>query len=200
MGAGRAPRLVNAIAEALRSAGATEEIITALMNAGGTFEHVPRSKGGRPRKHFADRASTAVERAQASRARRNVAKPVAKPTPEVSQHGPDVAKHPLEVLQPSLPYRLAIVRERIGFVAPGKLDDAADLAPIVALINQGCDLELDVLPVVATRVSDLPRPLKNWGAPWLVREICAGRASLIAGRSAMPKIDFAAVPERKGSG
>jgi len=31
----------------------------------------------------------------------------------------------------------------------------------------------DVVPVVARLLRDLPRPLKNWGAPWLVREIQA---------------------------
>ena len=31
------------------------------------------------------------------------------------------------------------------------------------LIAQGCDLELEVLPIVAREIPDLPRPLKNWG-------------------------------------
>jgi hypothetical protein len=48
--------LVNAIVEALRNAGATEEIVTALLDAGGAFDGAPRSKGGRPRKHV-DRPS-----------------------------------------------------------------------------------------------------------------------------------------------
>jgi hypothetical protein len=50
----------------------------------------------------------------------------------------------------------------------------ADVEPISSLLEQGCDLDLDVLPVVAARVPDL-RPLKKWGAPWLVREILAAR-------------------------
>jgi hypothetical protein len=49
------------------------------------------------------------------------------------------------------------------------------------LIAQGCDLESDVLPVVARSLPDLPRPLKNWGAPWLVREILAAREQRLAG-------------------
>ena len=39
---------------------------------------------------------------------------------------------------------------------------------------------------VATRVSDLPRPLKNWGAPWLVREILAARDRRLAGANGAP--------------
>jgi hypothetical protein len=51
------PALLSALAaDAIRNAGATEEIIAALLSAGGTFDHVPCSKGGRPRRH-SDRAS-----------------------------------------------------------------------------------------------------------------------------------------------
>ena len=49
------PTLLTAIVEALRSAGATEEIIAAAVEAGGAFENAPRRQGGRPRK-YADRA------------------------------------------------------------------------------------------------------------------------------------------------
>jgi hypothetical protein len=48
-------------------------------------------------------------------------------------------------------------------------DRGADLQPLIDLLDQGCDLESDVLPVVVRLLPDLPRPLKNWGAPWLVR-------------------------------
>jgi hypothetical protein len=50
------PKAFSAIAEALRSAGATEEIIAAAVNEFGAFEDAPKRQGGRPRKH-ADRAS-----------------------------------------------------------------------------------------------------------------------------------------------
>jgi hypothetical protein len=56
----------------------------------------------------------------------------------------------------------------------------ADISPIRALIEQGCDLEVDVLPIVAREIPELPRPLKNWGAPWLVREILAARGQRLA--------------------
>ena len=41
-------------------------------------------------------------------------------------------------------------------------------APILGLVDQGCDLEADILPTVARTVPELPRPLRNWGAQWLV--------------------------------
>jgi hypothetical protein len=49
------------------------------------------------------------------------------------------------------------------------------------VIRQGCDLEADVVPIVARELPELPRPLKNWGAPWLVREILAARDQRLAG-------------------
>jgi hypothetical protein len=42
----------------------------------------------------------------------------------------------------------------------GNVDALADISPIRALIEQGCDLELDVLPIVAREIPDLTRPLK----------------------------------------
>ena len=44
----------------------------------------------------------------------------------------------------------------------------ANIEPIRTLLDQACDLEVDVVPIVARLLPDLPRPLKNWGAPWLV--------------------------------
>ena len=44
------------------------------------------------------------------------------------------------------------------------MDALADISPIRGLIEQGCDLEADVLPIVAREIPELPRPLKNWGA------------------------------------
>jgi hypothetical protein len=42
-------------------------------------------------------------------------------------------------------------------------------------------LEADVLPTVARTMSDLPRPLKRWDAPWPVREILAAGDERFAG-------------------
>ena len=50
------PTPLRAIVEALRSAGATEEIIAAVVKAGGGFGDSPRRRGGRPRL-YADRAA-----------------------------------------------------------------------------------------------------------------------------------------------
>jgi hypothetical protein len=63
----------------------------------------------------------------------------------------------------------------------GNVDQWADIAPIRALLDQGCDLEADILPIVARELSELPRPLKNWGAQWLVRDILAAREQRLAG-------------------
>src|SRR5215831_15492595 len=62
--------MLDAIVNALVSAGASEEIIAAAVKAGGDFGNSPPRPNGRPRKHFTDRAATPIERVQASRARR----------------------------------------------------------------------------------------------------------------------------------
>ena len=46
-------------------------------------------------------------------------------------------------------------------------DLSANIEPIRTLLDQGYDLEADVVPIVARLLPDLPRPLKNRGAPWL---------------------------------
>jgi hypothetical protein len=73
------------------------------------------------------------------------------------------------------------IRERLIEAAQGHFDPAADVEPIRGLLDQGCDLEADVLPTVARMVPELPRPLKKWGAPWLVREILTARKQRLAG-------------------
>jgi hypothetical protein len=50
-----------------------------------------------------------------------------------------------------------------------------------ALLDQGCDLEADVVSIVTRTMSDLPGPLKRWDAPWLVREILAARCRVTIG-------------------
>jgi hypothetical protein len=67
------------------------------------------------------------------------------------------------------------LRECLTEAVQGHFDPAADVEPIRALLDQGCDLEADVVPIVARELPELPRPLKNWGALWLVREILAAR-------------------------
>jgi hypothetical protein len=77
---------------------------------------------------------------------------------------------------------MALLRERLDLVAGGSFDRDANLEPLVALIrDQGCDLEADILPIVAREVPELPRPLKNWGAAWLARDILAARDQRVHG-------------------
>jgi hypothetical protein len=64
---------------------------------------------------------------------------------------------------------------RLLDAAHGNFDLSANIDPIRTLLDQGCDLEADVVPIVARLLSDLPRPLKNWGVPWLAREILEAR-------------------------
>jgi hypothetical protein len=63
-----------------------------------------------------------------------------------------------------------------GNVQPG----AIDTAPIAALLEQGCDLDLDVLPAVRQLINDPQQPLKSWGVPWLAKEIIRRRDARMA--------------------
>ena len=56
------------------------------------------------------------------------------------------------------------LRGRLEEAGQGHFDADADIAPIRALLDQGCDLEADILPIFARELPELPRPLKNWGA------------------------------------
>jgi hypothetical protein len=67
------------------------------------------------------------------------------------------------------------LQQRLEEACQANYDARASVEPIQALLDKGCDLEADVLPVVARLVPDLPRPLRNWGAQWLMQEILAAR-------------------------
>jgi hypothetical protein len=62
--------------------------------------------------------------------------------------------------------RIVVLRACLEGAAQGHFDPDADIEPIRALLDQGCDLEADILPTVAREVPELPRPLRNWGAQW----------------------------------
>jgi hypothetical protein len=171
--------------------GATEEIVAALVEAGGTCE-APPPKRGRPRIH-ADNAT----KHRAFRARKKACEathdeiPAAPATrdeiPTISATDMDKTSH---------------LHERLDEVAGGLFDPNADLEPIVALIrDQGCLLEGDVLPVAARLLRDLPRPLKNWGAPWLAREILAACDRRLGRRETYEIVDApdSPSPPRQGS-
>jgi hypothetical protein len=99
--------------------------------------------------------------------------------------------------------RVPSVRGLLVNAAAWNVDREADISPIVELLNtQGCDLRLDVLPVVAREVPELPRPLRNWGAPWLVRKILAAGSSRLSGRANTVGSTPTAMrpPSRGGSG
>jgi hypothetical protein len=173
--------LVNAIVEALRSAGAREEMIAAAIKAGGELGNSTKPRGGRPRKHADD---TARKRAWKKGVTKRVTKLVAgdetgDETP-LRPVGGDETPAPRNENRDEIS-RIVVLRACLEGVAAGHFDPAADVEPIRALLDQGCDLEADILPTVARTVPELPRPLKKWGAPWLVRDILAAREQRLAG-------------------
>jgi hypothetical protein len=54
-------------------------------------------------------------------------------------------------------------------------DRATKIGPISDLQNEGCDLELDILPIIKAHVPRMSTPLKSWGAPFLANHIRAAR-------------------------
>jgi hypothetical protein len=152
------PGLLDAITGALLKAGATVEIVAAAVGAYEGWESVQRLIG-RPRKYADTAARRRVQRAK-------------KASPVGTGGGPD--ETPARPRYAGEPDRCNL-RVRLIDASHGNADPAADISPIRALLDQGCDLDLDVLPLVAREIPDLPRPLKNWGAPWLVQDILAAR-------------------------
>ena len=128
--------LLDKVVEALRSAGATEEIIAAAVKAGGEFGDSPPNTGGRPRKHFADRAATPIERVQASRARRKSGPcfETSGPSFETSGPGFETAEAPPDVLRNE--FRNEHLQRRLLDAGHGNFDLSSDLAPIRALLDQ----------------------------------------------------------------
>jgi len=168
------PTLPQLVIEALRSAGATEEMIAAAIKAGGesrTPHPSPLRKyesGAARQKAYRDRKKRYVTRDEKrdETPPRYVTRDVTRP--------PDAGRNRFRLPTEAL-------RGRLLEAAQGHIDPMADVEPISALLDQGCDLEADVLPVVARLLSELPRPLKKWGAPWLVRDILAAREQRLAG-------------------
>jgi hypothetical protein len=78
--------------------------------------------------------------------------------------------------------RVLSLKEVLVDAAGGNVDREADVLTIRRLLDEGCDLEVDILPTVTRTVPELPRPLKNWGAQWLVREILDARDRRLTGR------------------
>ena len=179
------------VIEALQAAGATEEMVAAAVGVFGEFGEFPRRPNGRPRKH-ADRA--AKDRAYRARKR-------AHDETQNETHPPrDVWPEGRDETHDETPVPDALnLRARLFAASSGNVHALADISPIRALLDQGCDLEADILPIVARELPELPRPLRNWGAPWLVRDILAARDQRLAGhrveapsppRHAPPAIDW----------
>jgi hypothetical protein len=131
------------MADALRSAGATEEIVALMQSC---FDAC--IKPGRPRQ-YPDRAA----KQRAYRARRKQRE---------KDHAP--------------------LRQRLEEAGQANFDARVSIEPIRRLIEQGCDLEADILPVIAREVPELPRLLRSWAAKWVVEEILTARDRMIAGR------------------
>jgi hypothetical protein len=176
------PTLPIAFVEALRSAGATEEMIVAAEKAYGEFGDSPPSRGGRPCKH-ADRAAKhrayrerkkARDETPAAEASRDetgdetsarMARAIAEtivaavPRDETRNETPAVEASRDETRDETDLYArsMAHLRERLDLVAGGSFDPNADVSPIAALLDQGCDLEGDILPIVARELPELGR-------------------------------------------
>jgi hypothetical protein len=192
--------LLSVLADAIRKAGATESVVIALFQAGEAFA----PKRGRPRKHADDATKHRAYRARKKRMDKTAgpderivrdekrelcdeahANAVIRALIEEGLAGMESTEDTFKRDEKRDLYAesMAHLRGRLEEAAPGKLEQGADLAPIVGLIrDHACDLEADVVPIVARLLPDLPRPLKNWGAPWLVREILAARDQRLAGQ------------------
>jgi hypothetical protein len=67
------------------------------------------------------------------------------------------------------------------------------ITPILWLIENGCDLEKHILPVVARIVPGLKEPLKNWHASFLTKEILDAKqmdAEMLRRPASEPKVDL----------
>jgi hypothetical protein len=73
--------------------------------------------------------------------------------------------------------RMAVLFAKLVDAAGGNVQPGAtDLGDITALLAQGCDLDLDILPAVRELVAAPGQPpLKSWGLPWLAKEIIRRR-------------------------
>jgi hypothetical protein len=175
------------VVAAIQAAGATEEMVAGVVGVFGEFGESPPRKRGR-RRQYADHA--ARQRAYEARHRRPDEKRDEIPAAvTASDEKPDETDGPtlLEALKAMGPDREEgqpkNLRVRLIDASNGNMDALSDIAPIRGLIEQGCDLEADVLPIVARMLPELPRPLKNWGAPWLVRDILAARDQRLSGHA-----------------
>jgi hypothetical protein len=115
-------QLSSGVVEALLSAGATKEMIESA-EAKAREEHQARVVKDRPKQ---------TERKRRQRAAQRAAK------------RPAVTEAPPTVVAPKVS-----LGARLSVTAEGNVDPLADPGPIADLLEQGCDLHLDILPTVA---------------------------------------------------
>lgn len=89
------------------------------------------------------------------------------------------------------PNLLARLRE----AGKGNIDETStgilNLAPLLGLVANGADVDLDILPAIANSVPRLKKPLRSWAVSWLHEEISEWRANRLrkAGATPMPASD-----------
>ena len=151
------PNVVDAIVEALRNADATDETIAVVLGAAGAFQAAPKRQRGRKRQH-----ADSAERLRAWRRRNEIRNEIAAPDALRNEIRNETRN---EIPDGRPPAGFVTLWDRIQEVAAGHFDPEADMAPILVLLNQGCDLEADILPIIARDVPTLGRPLEALGRP-----------------------------------
>ena len=154
------PTLPQLVIDALRSAGATEAIIAAAIKASGECAIPHPSRGGRPRK-YADRAARdrAYRAQKKPRVERRVETP---PRDEMRVETRTEWDEMRDEMRVETLTERPVDEEggkgnrylwaRLDQASRGHADPGADVAPIRALLDQGCDLEAAVVPTVARTV------------------------------------------------
>jgi hypothetical protein len=143
------------VGKALASAGASEEIL-ALVNSAFEACLVPRPNG-RPRQYAnrneQQRAYRERKRREKTLTARDERKQSEKTLGEERERLADNEREERRAVREACEGRVASLKGLLVDAAGWNVDREADVAPIRALIEQGCDLEADVLPVIALEVA-----------------------------------------------
>jgi hypothetical protein len=161
---------IEAAAEAYLHVGIGESIHAGMLAVLEAAERVrPKRKDG-----------TVTERSRRFRAKRNgVAQngvaaaggnAVAEGGNAVAEGGNGVTRNGVAGADSLTPLSLLLA---LKHAANGNIQPACtDVEPIRDLLQQGCDLDLDILPAVRDLLTDpIQPPLKRWSVPWLAAEI-----------------------------
>jgi hypothetical protein len=158
---------IEAAAEAYLHVGIGESIHAGMLAVLEAAERVrPKRKDG-----------TVTERSRRFRAKRNgVAQNgvAAAGGNAVAEGGNGVTRNGVAGADSLTPLSLLLA---LKHAANGNIQPACtDVEPIRDLLQQGCDLDLDVLPAVHDLLTHpLQPPLKRWSVPWLAAEIVRRR-------------------------